>query len=171
MSAFLKILILLCLLFVFTSCKNEKNTRISKSNILVEKRDGLIYKQKSDKPYTGVIIDTVNNKIMEYNVKDGLKGGQFKISHLNGQVEIVGNMINDKNEGKWKYYFPNGQLESVGDFKNDTPSGKWTFYYATGIKKEEGKYKEGKRDGKWVEYDSTSKVINYTNFSKGDTIK
>ena len=170
MYTFLKILILFSFLFFITSC-NEKNARISKSNILIEKRDGLIYKQKSDKPYTGIIIDTVKNKIMEYEVKDGLKNGQFKISYLNGKVEIVGDMTNDKNEGEWRYYYPNGQLESVGNFKNDTPSGKWTFYYETGIKKEEGNYQEGKRDGKWVEYDSTGKVINYTNFSKGDTVK
>lgn len=171
MNPFVKILFLFSLLFLIPSCKNEKDTRISKSNILVEKREGLIYKQKSDKPYSGIIIDTVNNKIMEYYVKDGLKNGRFKISHLNGQIEIVGNMINDKNEGEWKYYYPNGQLESVGVFKNDTPSGEWTFYYATGVKKEEGKYLEGKRDGKWVEYDSAGKIKNYINFTKGDTIK
>ncbi|MGB8318144.1 MAG: hypothetical protein WCE54_08465 [Ignavibacteriaceae bacterium] len=171
MNNFNKIIFLLLFMLLISSCKKERNIRISKSNILVEKRDGLIYKQKSEKPYTGIIIDTVNNKIMEYSVKDGVKKGQFKISHLNGQVEILGNMKDDKNEGKWEYYYPDGQLESVGDFKNDTPSGKWIFYYASGIKKEEGKYIEGKRDGKWVEYDSAGKVINYTNFSKGDTVK
>ena len=171
MYTFLKYLVLFSFLFFITSCKHEKNTRISKSNILIEKRDSLIYKQKSDKPYTGIIIDTVKNEIMEYHVKNGLKEGQFKISNLNGQVEMIGNMINNKNEGEWKYYYPDGQLESIGVFKNDTPSGKWIFYYATGIKKEEGNYQEGERDGKWIEYDSTGKVINYTNFSKGDTVK
>ena len=171
MFTFLKFLILFFFFFLIASCNNEKNARISKSNILIEKRNGLIYKQKSDKPYTGIIIDTVKNKIMEYNVKDGLKNGQFKISYLNNQIEIVGNMKDDKNEGEWKYYYPDGQLESIGNFKNDTPSGKWTFYYPSGIMKEEGKYKEGRRDGKWIKYDTTGKVLNYTNFSKGDTVK
>lgn len=156
---------------MISSCKNEKTSRIGRINVLIEKRDGLIYKQKSDKPYSGIIIDTINGKIMEYNVQNGLKNGRFKISYLNGQVEMIGNIKNDKNEGEWKYYYPNGQLESVGIFKNDTPSGKWAFYYETGKKKEEGEYKSGKRDGKWIKYDSTGNLIGYTNFSKGDTIK
>ena len=167
----LKVVIIISFLILISSCKDQKNKRIVKSNILIEKRNGLIYKQRSEKPYTGIIVDTLNGKIMEYYVKDGLKNGPFKISGIDGNVEISGNMINDKNEGEWRYYFLNGKLESVGDFKNDTPSGKWTFFYRTGIKKEEGEYKNGKRDGKWIEFDSLGKVNNYTFFSKGDTIK
>ena len=171
MNYYTKIFLLFFFLLLISSCKNEKKIRISRSNVLIKKKDGLIYKQKSDIPYSGIIIDTLNGRIMEYNVKNGLKNGLFKVSHLNGQIEMIGNITNDKNEGEWKYYYPNGQLESVGDFKNDTPSGKWAFYYGTGKKKEEGKYISGKRDGKWIKYDSTGKVMGFTNFSKGDTVK
>ena len=171
MYTFLKVIIFLSFLIFILSCNSKKNVPAARSNILIEKKDGLIYKQKSEKPYTGIIVDTINNKITEYNVKDGLKNGRFKISYVNGQVEMEGNMLNDKNEGEWKYYFPNGQLESIGNFENDKPSGKWIFYYATGNKKEEGKFKEGKREGKWIEYDSTGIVKNFINFSVGDTSK
>jgi len=170
MNNFIGIVILLISLLLVSSCKKQKNDRIARSNILIEKKNGLIYQQKSEKPYTGIIIDTLDNKIMEYNVKDGFKNGLFKISRLGGKIEMAGNMIDDKNEGEWKYYYPNGQLESVGNFKNDTPSGKWTFYYQTGMKKEEGKYNKGIRDGKWIEYDSTGKVINDTIYTKGDSL-
>lgn len=171
MNNFIGIVILLISLLLVSSCKKQKNDRIARSNILIEKKNGLIYQQKSEKPYTGIIIDTLDNKIMEYNVKDGFKNGLFKISRLGGKIEMAGNMIDDKNEGEWKYYFPNGQLESIGNFENDKPSGKWIFYYATGNKKEEGKFKEGKREGKWIEYDSTGIVKNFINFSVGDTSK
>lgn len=171
MHIFVRIFILLSLLSLISSCKNEKNARVSKSNILIEKRDSLIYQQKSNKPYTGIVIDTLNGKILEYNVKNGLKDGPFKISGLNGKIEMAGNMVNDRNEGEWKYYYPDGQLESAGGFKNDTPSGKWIFYYPSGVKKEEGNYFKGLRDGKWIGYDTTGKAVNYTHFEKGDSVK
>ena len=162
MQNYFKIIPLFLSFLLIISCRNEKPP-----NNLIEKRNGLIYKQKSDTPYTGTIKDTVKERIMEYHVKAGLKDGQFKVSRLNGRVEMVGNMSNDKNEGEWNYYYPNGQLESKGNYINDTASGKWIFYYKTGIKKEEGKYKDGKREGKWVEYDSTGHAIKYKNFTKG----
>ena len=162
MQNYLKITSLLLSLLIVVSCRDEKPP-----GNLIEKRNDLIYRQKSDTPYTGIVKDTVNQKIMEYHVKGGLKDGQFKISRLNGQVEMVGNMVKDKNEGEWNYYYPNGQLESKGNFVNDTPSGMWTFYYETGIKKEEGEYKKGEREGKWIEYDSTGHVVKYKKFIKG----
>jgi antitoxin component YwqK of YwqJK toxin-antitoxin module len=162
MQNYLNAFFLFMSLLLMISCGDEKPP-----NNLIEKRNGLIYKQRSDTPYTGIVKDTVKKKIMEYYVKEGLKDGRFKISRLNGQVEMVGNMVKDKNEGEWDYYYPNGQPESKGNFINDTPSGKWTFYYETGIKKEEGEYKNGEREGRWVEYDSTGRVVEYKKFIKG----
>ncbi len=171
MNNFIKISICLILLSVIPSCKNRKDIQPSKTNVMIEKKDGLIYKQNSNKPYTGIIIDTINEKVMEYYVKDGLKDGRFKISDLNGRVEMAGNMVKDKNEGEWKYYYPNGKIESEGNFSNDTASGDWSFYYETGIIKEEGKYVKGKRDGKWTKYDSTGRISQFITFAKGDTVK
>ena len=41
----------------------------------------------------------------------------FKISYSEGKPQIVGQMVNDKNEGHWKYYYESLQVESEGNFK------------------------------------------------------
>ncbi len=161
-SFFVNIIIILLLLF-FPACQNKK---ASGGKNLIEKRNGLIYKQNSDTAYTGLIKDTTKNVIFEYYVKQGLKNGEFKISELNGQTIMIGNMVKDKNEGEWKYFYPNGQIESIGNFANDQPNGKWIFYFETGKKKEEGIFVNGVRTGKWIEYDSAGAIKDYKNFTK-----
>jgi antitoxin component YwqK of YwqJK toxin-antitoxin module len=82
--------------------------------------DGLIIKENSDdEPFDGKIIDTLANKIISYDVKNGLKNGEFTIFFLDGKKEISGKIFNNKNEGKWYYYYPSGKLETEGYFKND----------------------------------------------------
>ncbi len=166
-SSFVIIIIILSFLF-FPACQNKK---ASGKNNLIEKRNGLIYKQKSDTAFTGIIKDTIKNKIFEYHVKQGLNDGEFKISELNGQTIMIGNMVKDKNEGEWKYFYPNGQIESIGNFTHDQPNGKWIFYFETGMKKEEGIFVNGVRTGKWIEYDSAGAIKDYKNFTKEKEIK
>jgi antitoxin component YwqK of YwqJK toxin-antitoxin module len=164
----MKIISFLCFIILFASCTNQK--KVSPNKVLIEKRNGLIYRQGDTLPYTGLIKDTLNGKIMEYTVEDGLKSGEFKVFHLNGKLEFAGNMVKDKNEGMWQYFYPDGQLESTGNFKDDSASGKWIFYYRTGVKKEEGEYKNGQREGKWIKYDSTGKISQVKNFKNGREI-
>ena len=71
-------------LCIISSCSDSpKSTYIySHSNI--------IYSQATDEPFTGRIIDTVANRIIKYDVKNGLKDGEFVIYFLNGKKEICG---------------------------------------------------------------------------------
>lgn len=115
-------------------------------------KDGLIYKIGEKEPFTGKVKGKANNKNIEYEVKNGLKNGEFILYFPNGNIEIKGKIVDGENEGEWNYYYPNRSLESQGNFKNDLVDGKWVWYFPNGNLKEEGKYVEGKREGEWLSY-------------------
>jgi antitoxin component YwqK of YwqJK toxin-antitoxin module len=110
-------------------------------------KDGLIFKNGENKPFTGKVKGKASNKTIQYEVKDGLKDGKFILYFANGNVELKGNMVKNKNEGEWSYYYSDNTLESRGDFKNDLADGKWEWYFHNGNLKEEGNYAEGEREG------------------------
>jgi antitoxin component YwqK of YwqJK toxin-antitoxin module len=157
--------ILILSFIVISSCSDSSN-----SSTLIYTKDGVIFSQATDEPYTGRIIDTVSNRIIKYDIKDGLKNGEFLISFLDGKTAIYGKIKDNKNEGKWSYYYPNGKLESQGYFKNDVVIDKWTWYYDNGQKKEEGNYVAGKREGTWKMYkeDGTLKATVF--FKEGNVV-
>ena len=133
-------------------------------------KNGLIFNPADNETFTGRIVDTVENKIIEYNVVKGLKNGEFVIRYMNGNFQIKGTMKNNKNSGEWKYYYPSGQLESVGNFKNDIVSDEWIWFYENGKRKEKGNFVNGKRDGKWDLYDIDGKLKTIMYFSNGKVI-
>ena len=119
---------------------------------------GLIFKQGDSKPFSGVVKDTVNGKMIEYEVIDGKKNGEFKTYFNNGKLEMVGRIKENLNQRKWTYYYQTGQVESEGTFKDDLPVGKWKWFYENGRIKEEGIYVKGDREGRWVLYEADSKI-------------
>lgn len=157
------LLISATLLFLFYCGKDE----VPKSTLIV--RDNLLYKQGSNIPYTGRERALVDNKIIEYEVKDGLKHGDFRLFSKEGIVEIQGQIDSNRNVGKWQYFYNNGAIESEGHFVYDLPEGLWTWNYPDGTKKEEGYYKKGKRIGLWHGYDKNGKVIFEKNYDLADS--
>ena len=122
-------------------------------SIQIEERDGLLFVQGENKVFSGKVVDTLAKKILEYEVVDGKKNGEFKISSLNGSVEMFGKIKENLNVGQWCYYYPNGKLESVGYFENNLSEGKWTWYFENGKIREIGYFRAGKKDGDWTIYD------------------
>lgn len=151
-------------LLIISSCSDSPNST------LVYSKGNMIYNQATDEPYTGKIIDTVVNRIIKYDVKNGLKDGEFIIYFLNGKKAIYGKIKENKNEGKWSYYYPNGKLESQGYFKNDKPISKWIWYYSNGEKKEEGSFINGKREGLWKLYKENGTLKTSVYFKDGNVI-
>src|SRR3989339_408750 len=86
---------LFILAFIFISCE-----RIPEPNIDINTKDGLIFKQGELKPYTGEVKDTVEGKIIEYEVVDGKKSGGFKTYFKNGKLEMIGQIKDNLNQGK-----------------------------------------------------------------------
>jgi antitoxin component YwqK of YwqJK toxin-antitoxin module len=131
------------------------------------KEDGLIYKVGQDDPFTGRIIDTLHNKVLEYDVTNGLKNGEFRVSSIEGYVSIYGKVEDNRNNGEWNYYYPNGELESKGNFLHDSPHGSWTWYFINGKVKETGTFFEGNKTGMWYKYNREGILISITMYDKG----
>jgi len=160
--------IVLCFftLLVLSSCskKNDNNNELIMKN-------GLLYKPGSDVPYTGQEKASLRSRIIEYDVVNGVKQGEMKISFMNGKPQIIGQMIKNKNVGHWKYFYETQQVESEGDFKDDMPDGLWTWYFPAGNVREQGNYDSGRRTGKWITYDSSGKITVVKLFKNGELVK
>ncbi len=159
-STFLFPPILLFLLVL--GCKREKVNL----NILVLKK-GQYYLEGQTKPFTG--CDTVRklNRIMISNFKNGFKTGELKILYSNNQPQIIGQLVNNQNEGLWKYYYPNYKIESQGYFVDNIPEGNWKWYYENGKVSEEGNFVHGLRTGNWLNYDTIGNILDNKNFVNG----
>ncbi|MCZ6702787.1 MAG: hypothetical protein O6940_07065 [Ignavibacteria bacterium] len=164
LKAFLKLVLLLVLLFI-VGCDHYYSDQLITIN-----KDGLIYKLGQDDPFTGRIIDTLKNKIIEYDVVDGMKNGKFRLSYLDGIVSVFGKVKNNRNIGEWIYFYPNGQLESKGNFNYDKPHGKWMWFYSNGNLKESGSFLNGHKSGKWYQYTIDGNLISIKFYDKGDML-
>jgi antitoxin component YwqK of YwqJK toxin-antitoxin module len=141
-----------------------------KSNHIVI-TDGLIYMRGEDSPYSGRVLDTLENKILEYDVVNGLKNGEFKISTFSGNNSVYGFIKNNKNVGIWKYFYEDGNLESIGGFHEDKPMGKWKWFYQNGNLKSVGIYILGQHEGRWMNYDDEGFLVSIINYTKGEIIR
>lgn len=153
----LKILILGSLVLI--SCGKDDTP---KSTLVL--KDNLLYKENSTTPFTGRERALVEDKIVEYEVKDGLKHGEFKIFTEDGVLEVSGKIDSNKNVGKWSYYFPDGIIESEGYFVNDKPDGLWIWNYPDGKKREEGNFLAGVRVGVWHQFDKNGEIVFEKNY-------
>jgi antitoxin component YwqK of YwqJK toxin-antitoxin module len=162
-----KISVLFFILFcsLFCSCGKEE---IPKSSL--EIRDNLLYKKNSNVPFTGRERALVDHKIIDYEVKDGLKHGKFRIFSEDGILEMEGQIDSNRNVGNWKYFYSDGKIESEGNFNLDRPDGKWIWNYPDGKKREEGNYQDGIRVGMWYQYDSNGEVISEKNYDLVDSL-
>ncbi len=135
--------------FVIVFLTAERTLSIKSENLYhIDK--GLIYKGISNVPFTGRVVDTLQGKILTYDVKNGLKNGLFKVSNKDGRISYLGQIRKNKNNGKWTYFYSNGNIESVGYFKNDKLQGEWKWYFNDGSLKSKGFYVNGKKEGKWI---------------------
>jgi uncharacterized protein len=155
------LLITILCIFIFNSCE-----RIPEPKAEMIIRDGLIFKEGELKPYTGIVKDTVEGKVIEYNAVDGKKTGEFRTYYKNGKLQMIGQIKENLNHGKWTYYYQSGQVESEGPFKDDLPDGKWKWFYENGNLKEEGIYINGNREGHWAIYDINGKIAEEKFFEK-----
>ena len=120
---------------------------------LVE-RDGLIYEEFSNVPFTGITTGRI-----QHSYKDGKPHGEWLEYHENGKLKKKRNYKDGKLEGESLWYHKNGQLESKGNFKDDKKEGEWLHYRSNGKLWRKYYYKEGKKDGKWTWYDTYGNLV------------
>ena len=144
----------------------------SRSEVFNFTQSSLIYStDDQSKPFTGRMQDTLSNKvIIEFDVVDGFKDGEYMILTLDGNYAVEGFMKKNKNHGEWKYYYDNGELECTGSFLNDLPSGKWKWFYISGELKCEGNFINGKEEGMWMQYDKDGSLNHFVNYRAGEVI-
>lgn len=160
------IIILLISFFIIDSCIDNSNF-----DEIVISESSLIYSENESVPFTGKMQDTLYNKIiLQFNVVDGLKQGEFVMLTKEGNFAVKGYMNKNKNHGSWKYFYDNGRLECAGNFNNDRPIGKWTWFYENGSKKCEGIFVNGKEEGRWVQFDDAGSPSLLINYSMGERI-
>jgi antitoxin component YwqK of YwqJK toxin-antitoxin module len=147
---------LLGFLLLFIGITNGCSDNSTKTEI--EERDGLLFIRGEDDLFTGKIVDTISTKIISYKVDKGKKNGEFKISTVEGKVEMKGTIKDNLNEGLWTYYYPNGQIESIGNFSENLSEGKWVWYFENGKIREIGYFKAGKKNGEWTIYDQKGNI-------------
>lgn len=168
MNKFLNLLLITIVFisFLYISCEQEKKTDIEQPLVL---KDGLLYKDSTSTiPFTGRHKSKVMDKVIEYEVKDGIKNGDFILYYPNGKIEMRGKIVNDKNEGEWKYFLPDGTLQTAGIFINDVPESTWTWYYQDGKIFEQGNFKKGVRTGEWKTFDQNGKLRVLRKFENGE---
>jgi len=152
--------------FFFLNCVENKDN--PKSTLII--RDNIIYKIGSDTPYTGREKARMENKIIEYDIVDGLKHGDFRLYYESGKMEISGQIDKNKNIGKWQYFYESGQIESEGNFIDNLPEGEWKWYYRSGELREQGSFTRGKRLGLWKQFDEGGNVIEEEEIFESDSL-
>ena len=150
---------------LFYSCAKEE---MPKSSLII--KDNLLYKKGSDVPFTGRERAFVENKIIEYDVKDGYKHGDFRIFSEDGILELQGQIDSNRNVGKWQYYYPSGEIESEGYFVNNVADGKWSWYHRDGTLSEEGIFQNGIRVGMWYQFNNSGEIIFEKNYDIVDSL-
>jgi antitoxin component YwqK of YwqJK toxin-antitoxin module len=153
--------------FFILSCDNNNDDSMKST---LQLRDTLLYKTGSDLPFTGTEKARVENKVIEYDVVDGLKHGNFRVYYESGKIEVRGQIDKNKNIGKWKYFYESGQLESEGNFVDNLPEGEWKWYYRSGELREQGIIKGGKRIGLWKQFDTSGNVIEEIQIFESDSL-
>ncbi|MGQ9799178.1 MAG: toxin-antitoxin system YwqK family antitoxin [Ignavibacterium sp.] len=154
MKKIFRLLILLAIAsfsVMIISCEQKNKNQLDQPLVM---KNGLLYKDStSTTPFTGRHKSKVLDKVIEYEVKDGIKNGEFILYFPNGKIEMIGKIVNNKNQGEWKYYLPDGTLQAVGFFKDDVPDSTWTWYYQSGKVFEVGIFDKGIRKGEWKTFD------------------
>jgi len=151
--------IIIIAVITLSGCKTNINIPADGKSTPLFLRDGLLYADSTAKvPFTGRNKSKALDQVVEYDVLNGVKEGEFIIYYPNQKIQMIGKMKGNKNVGEWKYYFSDGSLQTSGYYDDDIPNGKWIWYNPKGKIMEEGNFLNGIRDGEWKSYDSVGNL-------------
>ena len=139
---------------------NINNNIINNNNDIRNKNYQILINVNNINTYNDIIINDINNIINENNIINKCKylykiyskmiDNNNNTSKMCKNGKYVGELINDKREGKGIMYYTDGDRYE-GEWKNDLFEGKGIYYYKSGSRYE-GDFKNGKRKGKGVMY-------------------
>ncbi len=97
--------------------------------------------------------------------------GDFVQKYPNGQIQIKGEMRNNKRVGLWTAYYPNGVKQSESTYEKGILSGRTASFYKNGQVRYIGYFLGGKRDGKWDFYSEQGNHDKSEMYVKGELSK
>lgn len=104
----------------YEELKNIEVLTILKSNKDGERKNGIVYENGKEEPFTGMLITRKNgiNITGIYFYEKGKLQGDYNNYYENGQLKLKVKKINDKTEGKGVVYHEDGKLEEERVYKN-----------------------------------------------------
>ena len=125
---------------------SEKKVSIPIDEIV--KRDDTFYRKFSNIPFSGHI----------------------ESYHPNGQLKIVGDLLDGKKVGNWIEYYLSGIKKSEGQFANGKKDGPWVYYFLNANIKEKQFFIDGHKDGLWEKFDLHGTVVQTESYQNGKWI-
>ena len=125
---------------------SEKKVSIQIDEIV--KRDDTFYRKFSNIPFSGHI----------------------ESYHPNGQLKIVGDLLDGKKVGNWIEYYLSGIKKSEGQFANGKKDGPWVYYFLNANIKEKQFFIDGHKDGLWEKFDVHGTVVQTESYQNGKWI-
>ena len=125
---------------------SEKKVSIQMDEIV--KRDDTFYRKFSNIPFSGHI----------------------ESYHPNGQLKIVGDLLDGKKVGNWIEYYLSGIKKSEGQFTNGKKDGPWVYYFLNANIKEKQFFIDGHKDGLWEKFDVHGTVVQTESYQNGKWI-
>ena len=163
MKKFLSVILFLIMIFstVMSADRREEYFNVE------TREDNLLYKKDEDKPYTGIVIITEEDKILKEQVyKDG-KINFEKGYYENGNIKWESTGYKDgKLHGVSRVYYKNGQLQMESNYKNGQKDGIEKGYQENGKIVGELNYKKGCLDGISKFYDKNGNLEHEQNYRK-----
>ena len=86
---------------------------------------------------------------------------------IEGMLTEITKYRNGLKEGEAQLFYPNGQLEIKGQFIGDKQDGLFTTYYRNGNVQSEIRWSEGFMEGESVEYDSIGNITGWGTYLNG----
>ena len=125
---------------------SEKKVSIQMHEIV--KRDDTFYRKFSNIPFSGHI----------------------ESYHPNGQLKIVGDLLDGKKVGNWIEYYLSGIKKSEGQFADGKKDGPWVYYFLNANIKEKQFFIDGHKDGLWEKFDVHGTVVQTESYQNGKWI-
>lgn len=79
--------------------------------------------------------------------------------HENGELQLIGPIVDNKREGEFRGYYPSGELMSVGVFKNGKREGKGKIYFENGNVNINNEYCDGHPCGYWEYFNEDGDLV------------
>ena len=96
--------------------------------------------------------------------------GHIESYHPNGQLKIVGDLLDGKKVGNWIEYYLSGIKKSEGQFANGKKDGAWLYYFLNANIKEKQFFIDGHKDGLWEKFDVHGTVVQTESYQNGKWI-